>query len=563
MITFDDANEEKKVAELHASEAEQLAQVLAEKYSLPYIDLSKFAINTDALRLVPEAEARAANLAAFKLTGRNLFLALLSPQNEKTQVVLNDLRNKNYVLNLYLGSEASLERAWERYSEISRSAHTKAGVIDITDEEIVKMAKEVKTLADAQKLIEAESKIAREEGSISGLLEIVLAGGIATNASDIHVEPQEEQVRLRYRLDGVLQDVAFVEPPLYRHLLSRVKLISGLKLNVQKSAQDGRLSITFNGTEIEIRTSILPGAYGESIVLRILNPEAIKVTFETLGIEPRLFTIVEREIKKPNGLILLTGPTGSGKTTTLYSFLRQVNSPETKIITIEDPIEYHLTGISQTQVDPAKKYTFLSGLRSALRQDPDIIMVGEIRDGETAKIAINAALTGHLVFSTLHTNNAAGTIPRLVDLGVNPKILDAALNLAMAQRLVRKLCVQCRQEATPTPAEAKILDGVAASIARKRPDLAAPTTAKLWRAGGCAECNGTGYRGRQGIFEAILLDQNLAPLLAGSPNEREIKIAALPQGILDMRQDGVLKVLDGTTSLEELARVVDLEEEIL
>jgi type II secretory ATPase GspE/PulE/Tfp pilus assembly ATPase PilB-like protein len=565
MLQFNDAIEEKKLDELRYQEAEELARVLSTKYQLPYIDLSKFAINTDALRLIPEAEAHAANVAAFKLIGKNLFLVTVSPKNEKLKAVLEDLRNKNYVLNLYLGSEASLARAWERYVEISKSTRTHAGVIDIANDDIARITEEVKDVKDINRLIAKEEQTSKEEGGISGLLEVILAGGIVTGASDIHIEPQEEAVRLRYRLDGVLQDVSLFPHHLFHQLLSRVKLISNLKLNIQKSAQDGRFSINLKDTEIEIRTSILPGAYGESIVLRILNPETIAATFETLGVEPHLYQIIAEEIRKPNGMVLLTGPTGSGKTTTLYAFLRKISTTENKTITIEDPIEYHLKGVNQTQVNRAKDYTFLTGLRSALRQDPDVIMIGEIRDSETAKTAIHAALTGHLVFSTLHTNNAAGAIPRLIDLGVNPKILDAALTLSIAQRLVRKLCQNCRQEIAPTPEEKKLLEEVRASILRRRPDLEVPVVENIWRAAtaGCDQCHHTGYRGREGIFEALKMDSSVAKILTTNLNERDLKIATLPQGILDMRQDGVIKVIKGITTLDELGRVVDLTEEIL
>ncbi len=564
MLRFDDATGAKKLSELYSQEAEELAQVLSQKYNLPYIDLSKFSINTDALRLIPEEEARAADLAAFKLVGKNLYLVLGAPGNPRVAGILEDLRNKNYNLESYIGSPASLKRAWERYQEISKSSITHAGVIDITPDSIESAVNQIKTIDDVKQILQSEGVTELAAGGISALLEIILAGSLATLASDIHIEPQDEKVRLRYRLDGVLQDITYFDHKLYRHLLSRVKLVSGLKLNVQRSAQDGRFSIKIKDEEIEIRTAILPGAYGESIVLRILNPKAIAVTFETLGIEPALFNIIQKEISKPNGLVLLTGPTGSGKTTTLYSFLRTVNSPETKIITIEDPIEYHLKGINQTQVDPKKNYTFLSGLRSALRQDPDIIMVGEIRDAETAKIAINASLTGHLVFSTLHTNNAAGTIPRLIDLGINPKIIEAALNLSIAQRLVRQLCPDCRQPLNPTPEQTELLSAVCQNIKIKRPEISLPEAPyQTWQATGCAACNHTGYRGRQGIFEAILIDSPMADTIVKNPNERDIRIAAKAQKILEMREDGVIKVLTGVTSLDELARVIDLNEEII
>ncbi len=565
MVVLNDGEKEKTIQDLHNQEAEALAQLLAERYQLDYIDLSKFSINTDALKIIPEAEARATEVAAFKITGKNLFVVARSPNSPKVTALLNDLREKNYLITLQLGSEASLERAWSRYPEISQSTKTEAGVIDIADNEVSTLLKEIKNIDQLKNRLQTEIELTLKQGGVSSLLEIILAGGVSTSASDIHLEPELEGVRLRYRLDGVLHDILVVAKRLYPQLLSRIKLVSGLKLNIRANAQDGRFSIRLQNSEIEIRTSVLPSAYGESIVLRILNPQAIAVSFETLGIEPYLFTIMEKQITKPNGLVLLTGPTGSGKTTTLYAFLRRISTTENKIITIEDPIEYHLAGINQTQVNPDKQYTFLSGLRSALRQDPDIIMGGEIRDSETATIAVNASLTGHLVLSTLHTNNSAGAIPRLIDLGVNPKIIDAALNISIAQRLIRTLCPACRQTDTPTPSEKKLIDEVVASIQKKRSDLEIPSTKQLWRAtpGGCSECNHTGYRGREGVFEAVLMDERIANILTINPNERDIRIAAIEQKILDLRQDGVLKVLKGSTTLEELGRVVDLNEEIL
>ena len=560
-VIFNEDKQDQRLEKLHGKEAEDLTTLLATRHNLPYIDLSKFSINTDALRLIPENEARVGLIAAFKITGKMLDVVIQSPKNSATQKVLAELSDKGFTVTPYLGSEMSLERAFSRYGEISKSNRAIAGVIDIASEEIDNFLKEVTDLEEVKQRFAKESDVTLAEGSITNVLEIILAGGILVQASDIHLEPEEESVRLRYRLDGVLHDISFFNSKLYRQILSRVKLISGLKLNVMKTAQDGRFSIKLSKQDIEVRTSVLPGAYGESIVLRILNPESILVELEALGIETTLYQIIKREIEKPNGLILLTGPTGSGKTTTLYAILRQINSTETKIITIEDPIEYHLEGINQTQVNPSENYTFLTGLRSALRQDPDIIMVGEIRDGETAKVAINGALTGHLVLSTLHTNNAAGTIPRLVDLEVNPKVLDAALNLSIAQRLVRKLCPACKRELSLTEKDQQLIEKVVAGIKRKRPNFPIPAI-KLWEAGSdCRECHGTGYRGRTGIFEAILLDQTIAELLVKNPNEREIRRTAQAQGIFDLREDGVIKVLAGITSLPELNRVIDLGEE--
>nr|MBA3550869.1 type II/IV secretion system protein [Patescibacteria group bacterium] len=344
---------------------------------------------------------------------------------------------------------------------------------------------------------------------------------------------------------------------IFRLLLSRIKLLSGMKLNL-KGAQDGRFSINLEDSEIEIRSSILPSAYSESIVFRILNPKSIAVPLEQLGIPPKLLEILLREVSKPEGMILTTGPTGSGKTTTLYALLKKVFTPEIKVITIENPIEYHLPGIVQTQIDADKGYTFLEGLRSALRQDPDMIMVGEIRDQETAEIAVNSALTGHLVFSTLHTNNAAGTFPRLIDLGVNPKIITSALSVSMAQRLVRKLCLECTTETKIEGHNKEIIDRILGTI-KNTSEYIDAIPQVIGEPKGCDKCNFTGYRGRVGLYEAVLRTEAIEKAVKESPSEREIWKAAEGQGILNMQQDGIIKVLKKITSISELERVIDLE----
>lgn len=562
-VNFNEEKQDKQIEELRLKEAEELTQVLANRYQIPYVDLSKVSINTDALRLVSETESRLAGLVTFKIVGKNLYTAILSPNNNRVDGILNELKEKNYNPTLYLVSENSLKKAWEYYKEVSAHKATEAGLIDISGEKINEFLKEKKGLDDIRQVIDQEARQTIEKGGISGIVELILAGSLVTEASDVHLEPEDESIRLRYRLDGVLQDITQIDNRVYRQILSRIKLTSGLKLNIKQSAQDGRFSIKIKDSEIEIRTSIIPGAYGESIVMRVLNPKSIALTFEELGVSDEMYKIFDREIHKPNGLVLLTGPTGSGKTTTLYAFLRKVNSPENKIITIEDPVEYHLKGINQTQVNNKKGYTFLSGLRAALRQDPDIIMVGEIRDPETAQIAINSALTGHLVFSTLHTNNSAGTIPRLIDLGINPKIISSALTLSIAQRLLRKLCTNCKKEEQVPEKYKQLIIDVLESIKKKKPDFNYQFNDKIWVPVGCPKCNNTGYKGRQGIFEAVVMDQNISDVSLKNPSEREIKTAAIPQGILDMRQDGILKVVEGITSIEELERVVDLYEEII
>lgn len=556
MVVFNDAEQEKRLEFLRKREEEELAQMLSQKYGVEYVDLSLVAVNTEALKLIPEAEAKAAEAAAFGRVGKKVSLAARAPENPKVKQLVQKLQDQGYEVTIFMTSTESLGRAYQRYADLSYATETKAGVFELSNEELEELLTKVKGLKDIGALINEAIELKRAY-RITRILEVILAGGLSTSASDIHFEPGEKDVRLRYRLDGVLIDVLSFDSETYRLMLSRLKLLSGLKLNVAGEAQDGRFSIKIKGTEIELRTSVIPGNYAETMVLRILNPESIGVALEELGFEEKLRLRIEKEITKPNGMILTTGPTGSGKTTTLYAFLRKVNNPESKIITIEDPIEYHLQGIVQTQVDK-KTYTFASGLRSALRQDPDIIMVGEIRDAEVASTAINAALTGHLVFSTLHTNDAAGSFPRLIDLGIDEKVLSSSINVAMAQRLVRKLCKVCKKERAATAEEQAIIDRVLKGVTDRALVPEKQSVVYEAAAEGCAECHGRGYKGRVGIFEAIFMDEKIEEILRTKPSEREIAAAAKPQGIPTMQEDGVIKVLRGVTSLEELRRVVDL-----
>ncbi len=558
MSNLQDIGQQNKLDELKKAEAEELAEMLSKKYGLPYMDLTTLSINTDALRLVSEEEARAAGMAAFRLTGKKVYILVLTPNNPNIAGILEKLKEKKYEIELYMGSMNSLERAWERYKEISYSMETKAGLVGVSEEQMAIFMEKATTIDNVKALIADTIQNNKTQG-VSKILEIIIAGAITVGASDIHIEAQENETRLRFRLDGVLQDISLFSPAINKLILSRIKLISGLKLNIKAASQDGRFSIAMLKKQIEVRTSILPGPYGESVVMRLLDPDSIAITLDKMGMETRLLEILQHEIAKPNGMILVTGPTGSGKSTTLYACLRKVNEPGSKIITIEDPIEYHLAGISQTQVNEESGYTFLEGLRSALRQDPDIIMIGEIRDKETAKIAVNSALTGHLVFSTLHTNSAAGAIPRLIDLEVNPKVIGSAVNLLLAQRLVRKLCQSCKKEIAPSEADKKVIDSALETIKQKKFDATGLDPNKMWVAGeGCPVCNGIGYKGRIGVYEAIVMDENIEKLISENPSDREIEKAALPQAILSMKEDGIVKVLRGITSLEEVERVVEL-----
>lgn len=563
---FSDKDEKinKQVSEFRAQEEEALTQTLAEaRYGVPYVDLSTTTIQNEALRLMDEKEARELEVAPFKLFGKEIHVAVRAPAKDEIKILVEDLKRKGYVPKIHMASGASLECAWNRYEELSYAKETRQGGLDVSAETLKELGEKINSLEDIKQLVD-EVVAAKKTHTTSLVLEIILAGAIAIKSSDIHIEPEEDRMRIRYRLDGVLQDVLFLDTKIYKLINSRIKLIAGLKLTITKKAQDGRFSVFFDETEISIRTSTVPGAYGESIVMRILDPKAIQVELETMGIEPRLFKTIDTEIKKPNGLILLTGPTGSGKTTSLYAFLRRIYTPDIKIITIEDPIEYHLQGITQTQTKEG--YSFLEGLRAALRQDPDVIMVGEIRDGETAKIAVESALTGHIVFSTLHTNNAAGVIPRLIDLGVNPKILVSALSLGIAQRLVRKICEDCKESYKPSPEEETLLRDILKKAAEDNKDLAAYNVTPdmeitLHKGKGCATCHNSGYKGRIGIFEAIKTDESIEQIIPTNPSEREIRRVAAKQGIFNMQEDGVVKILSGITTLEEVQDVVDLREE--
>ncbi len=396
--------------------------------------------------------------------------------------------------------------------------------------------------------------------NVTELLDVILYGAIALDTSDVHIEPQENGSRLRIRLDGILQDVVLFDQNTYRHLLSRLKLLSKLKLNITNKPQDGRFTIEVKDTLIEVRTSNLPAEYGESIVMRLLNPKNL-ISLDDLGLRNDLYQVFQKEITKPNGMIIVTGPTGSGKTTTLYAFLKKIQNPEIKIITIEDPIEYHLSGVSQTQVAPEKGYNFSDGLRSIVRQDPDVILVGEIRDLETSKIALQAALTGHLVLSTLHTNDAAGTIPRLVDLGVDPSSIASGLKMAVAQRLLRKVCKKCSTLSKPSESELAELKKGLQSLPKsiKIPDLNKIKIAKV-KKGGCQDCNFTGYRGRQGLFEAFLVDSEMEKFVLTNPPVSSIRELAIKKGMVTMYQSGLIDIVEGKTTFEEVKRVVEEDE---
>ena len=427
------------------------------------------------------------------------------------------------------------------------------GQVKIEKERFNQIKDLVKSILAFKKAI--EKNLSKE---ITRILETILAGAINLDSSDIHIEPEKKKIKMRVRIDGILHNVLYLELKTYQSMLSRIKLLSGIKLNVTDRAQDGRFSVVVKGNPIEVRTSTLPSEYGETIVMRILNPKSL-IEIEDLGVREDVLEVFKKEIQRPNGMIIVTGPTGCGKTTTLYGILKRIQKPEIKIITIEDPIEYHLEGISQTQVEPEKGYDFPTGLHAIVRQDPDVILVGEIRDFETAKIALQAALTGHLVLTTLHTNNAAGTIARLQALGEKPMNIAPAINLAMAQRLVRKVCKKCVKLEKPSKDQLlKLKNGLKSLPKKAKREIKIPTLKedlKIPKIKGCSVCSFTGYRGRVGIFEFFLSDDEMESFISKSPSISELSKKARGKGMVTMREDGLIKVLQGITTLEEIERI--------
>lgn len=558
-MQFDTTDVDKQLAELRANEEETLVQRAAEKRGIPYVNLASSVVSTDALSIIPEEIAEKAHMGAFKVIGDELYIAVRNPDHPETKGALRNLRESGYTIYIYLASQKSIEKAMSRYVDIRMTEKAEHSFLDISDSALQAIAEIVKMNADVARLLnEAASMDGNQQ--TSRIVDIIMGSGIALGVSDIHIEPQDEDVRIRYRQDGILEDVAALDHDIFKRLVSRIKILAGLKLTITSDAQDGRFTIEYKGMEVEIRVSTIPGGYGEGIVMRILDPRGIQVGLEALGIEPFLFEILKQEASRPNGLILNTGPTGSGKTTTLYSILKYIHNPEIKILTIEDPVEYHLEGIHQTQVDHTKGYNFESGLRAAMRQDPDVILVGEIRDHETALTAMQASQTGHLVLSTLHTNDAAGAIPRLMDLEIDHATLGQSLTMVMAQRLVRKLKAD-KIAVAPTARQEEIIRSVLKHAMHRGIDLnrfGVNDTMTMTMYGPNIAPGSTGFKGRVGIFEAILVDDDVKDILEDHPTDRMVRAAANKQGILTLAEDAVIKILQGVTSFEEAERVVDL-----
>ncbi|PIS42163.1 MAG: hypothetical protein COT24_05090 [Candidatus Kerfeldbacteria bacterium CG08_land_8_20_14_0_20_40_16] len=563
-----------KIEEIEIKEKEKLVAEKASPLGLSCISLKGFPIEPEALSLIPEEKAKAIKAVCFLRTEEELRIGVVDPANPEISKIIGEFKEKFPRLNteLYLISEYSLQQALKLYAAIPKIKKVIAGV-EISGEELNKYRAEIKSFR------ELNNKL--KKVSLTEMVTIILAGAIQARSSDIHIEAEEKDIKVRYRVDGVLQDVAVLPQEWWPKIISRIKIISGLKINIVNRPQDGRITIYLEDDKIDVRVSTLPSAFGESVVMRLLMSQSVGLKFEDLGIRGKSYEDLKRESKRPNGMIVTTGPTGSGKTTTLYAILNTLNRPETKIITLEDPIEYKLKGIVQSQVSGKgegddedlktilreglsgggggkKGYSFAQGLRAILRQDPDIIMVGEIRDLETAEIAIQAALTGHLVISTIHTNDAAGAIPRFLSMGAKPFLLAPALNAVIGQRLVRRICKECQEEISLDETILTRVKEILSQTPENSGEKVDLDNLQFFRGKGCDQCNGIGYKGRIGIYEIFTMNKEIEEIiLSGKVSEYQMKEVTVKHGMITMVQDGLLKAKDGITTIEEVFRVTE------
>lgn len=541
---------EKKMAEISEKAHEVQAQKLAAQTGTPHIDLEHFPVSQNALRQLPIARAKELQAVCFYAAQEELRIGAIDPSNAAVREMVQELANHAQAnAALYTISERSFDHVIDLYK-------TLPDIKEITKDINIDPAK-LKQIQAAVTDLDSFQKILAES-STTDLVAYIFGGGLKLGASDVHIEAEEGGIMVRFRLDGMLQDAAEVPREAYKKLVSRIKLVAGLKINITEQPQDGRFSIILPEGVVDVRVSTIPTVYGESIVMRLLVQHKEQITLEKLGLRGRAFEQLQREIQRPNGMIITTGPTGSGKTTTLYAIMHVLNNPDVKIITLEDPVEYKMDGINQSQIDKSKDYTFAKGLRSMMRQDPDIAMVGEIRDLETAEIAIQAALTGHLMLSTIHTNDSFGTIPRFLSMGVKPFLLAPALNAVIGQRLVRRLCEHCKKPGELTPEMKQRVDAAIAELPTAESEDVKGKELNFMVPGGCEKCNDLGYKGRLGIYEIFVINEEIEKsILEGNVAEYDIRRIAIEHGTVTMVQDGILKALDGLTSVEEVFRVTE------
>jgi len=542
------------LGKMREASIEEQASLLAQKYGLPYVDLCVFPVNAEDIFLIPEDTSRKFNVALFNKKSTQTLFAITDPENTKTLDFIKDITAKHgWSPKLYIVSKPSLDRAWDNYKKRTFLDALDRIRVSLTGADLTQFEKDFGELISLRE---------DQNANTSRALEIILAGAKRLSASDVHIEPAEDAVRLRYRIDGVLQEIGNLPKERYFLLLSRIKMIGKMRLNVRKEAQDGHFFITLDDKRIDVRVNSIPGKYGENINMRLLSGDDVIVDVNALGLQGLAYEEVMKQIQKPNGLVLNTGPTGSGKTTTLYTLLNHINQSDMKVITIEDPIEYTLPGIVQTEVSKNKDYTFATALRAIVRQDPDIILVGEIRDDETADVTVNASLTGHLVLSTLHSNSASAAVPRFMELGVKPTILSTCINALIGQRLVRVLCKHCKKSYEPAK---ETIDSILqlVTIISPKAKVTLPKEIKyLYKSVGCEKCHMTGYHGRIGIFEVLTMTKEVVEVINTMGSEQDILRTALENGMVTMTQDGILKALEGITTLDEVWRVADQTESL-
>lgn len=502
---------------------QDVAAAVAKTLGLEFVDLSSFEVDPAAAALIGEEVARRYRLLPIAFEGETLVVAMADPTNV---LAIDDL-------HLRTGREIKTVVVAESDLKVAIARHCTGDLMEEAVESI-----------DGEEQVEVVDERESEDAPVVKLVNLLLTQAVRERANDVHIEPQEKDIRVRYRIDGVLHEVMRSPRKIHAGVVSRLKIMGGMDISQRRTAQDGRFGLTIDGKQIDFRVATIPTVYGEKVVLRLLQRESVMRNLDDLGLDSKALERLKSSLAKPYGAILVTGPTGSGKTTTLYAALNVLNSIERNLITVEEPVEYRLNGVNQVQVNQKAGLTFAAALRSILRHDPDIVMIGEIRDEETATIAIESALTGHLVLSTLHTNNAPSAITRLTEMGIEPFLISSAVDCIVGQRLARRLCVHCRQPYDPDPAMMR--------------ELGLPTEdlpPKLYRPKGCKMCGETGYRGRIGFFEVVLMDDELQRLTVERASSESLYKAAIDGGMRPLKLDGFEKVKQGTISVEELLRV--------
>jgi len=532
--------EEEIIKEKNWLESKVLLEAKAEFWKVPYVDLSTQGFSPQSFEKVPKNLAEHYQLVPFDIDPgkKTLSVAMANPLDLETVEFLE--KKTNFRVLPHLADPQQVKDTIKQgYAQEITEEVTEA--LKSTAEEKLKKAPDLSNLGEVIK-----------EAPIAKVVAIILEFAMKSRASDVHIEPEEDETRVRYRIDGILQEKLLLPKRIHDAVVSRIKILSDLKIDEKRVPQDGRFNFTADGAEVDLRVSTAPTVYGEKAVMRLLKKSQKIPDMPELGLRGKALRDFKEAISRPHGIVLVCGPTGSGKTTTLYSALSIVSTSKVNVMTVEDPVEYQIEGVNQVQVNPRAGLTFSSALRSFLRQDPDIIMVGEIRDEETAALAVHAALTGHLVFSTLHTNDAAGAIPRLLDMKTESFLLVSSLNAVVAQRVVRKICPHCKEEYAPPPEVVEDIKKVLGSFL----DESKKANIKLYKGKGCSECGNTGYYGRVGIFEVFLVNDEIAKLILQKSAGGDIQKAAIRAGMLTMTQDGYLKAIEGGTTLEEILRVV-------